>query len=102
LADDLNTPMMVAALHAMHGKEEGAALAATLRALGFKNKPESKKVIDTAAVQALIAQRLAARREKNFKESDRIRDELVAMGVIIKDAKDAKTGELTTSWEIAR
>jgi cysteinyl-tRNA synthetase len=102
LADDLNTPMMVAALHAMHGKEEGAALAATLRALGFKNKPESKKVVDTAVVQSLIAQRLEARREKNFKESDRIRDELVAMGVVIKDAKDTKTGELTTSWEVAR
>jgi cysteinyl-tRNA synthetase len=102
LADDLNTPMMVAALHAMHGKEEGAALAATLRALGFKARPESKKLVDTAVVQSLITQRLEARKEKNFKESDRIRDELVAMGVVIKDAKDAKTGELTTSWEVAR
>jgi cysteinyl-tRNA synthetase len=102
LADDLNTPMMVAALHAMHGKDEGAALAATLRALGFKKRPESKKVVDAAVVQSLIAQRLEARREKNFKESDRIRDELVAMGVVIKDAKDAKTGELTTTWEVAR
>jgi cysteinyl-tRNA synthetase len=102
LADDLNTPMMVAALHAMYGKEEGAALAATLRALGFKNRPESKKLVDTAVVQSLITQRLEARKEKNFKESDRIRDELVAMGIVIKDAKDAKTGELTTSWEVAR
>jgi cysteinyl-tRNA synthetase len=102
LADDLNTPMMVAALHAMHGKDEGAALAATLRALGFKARPESKKVVDTAVVQSLIAQRLEARREKNFKESDRIRDELVAMGIVIKDAKDAKSGELTTAWEVAR
>jgi cysteinyl-tRNA synthetase len=102
LADDLNTPMMVAALHAMHGKEEGAALAATLRVLGFKARPESKKLVDTAVVQSLITQRLEARKEKNFKESDRIRDELVAMGVVIKDAKDAKTGELTTSWEVAR
>ena len=102
LADDLNTPMMVAALHVMHGKEEGAALAATLRALGFKNKPESKKTVDTAIVQSLIAQRLEARREKNFKESDRIRDELAGMGVTLKDAKDAKTGEMTTTWEVAR
>jgi cysteinyl-tRNA synthetase len=102
LADDLNTPMMVAALHAMHGKDDGAALAATLRALGFKARPESKKVVDTAVVQSLVAQRLEARREKNFKESDRIRDELVAMGIVIKDAKDATSGELTTTWEVAR
>jgi cysteinyl-tRNA synthetase len=102
LADDLNTPMMVTALHALHSKGEGAKLASTLRGLGFRRRPESKKTVDTAVVQSLIAARLEARREKNFKESDRIRDELVAMGVVIKDAKDAKTGELTTAWEVAR
>jgi cysteinyl-tRNA synthetase len=102
LCDDLNTPKMVAALHSLYNKGDFALLGPTLRALGFKNKPESKKTVDTAVVQSLIAQRLEARREKNFKESDRIRDELVAMGVVIKDAKDGKTGELTTSWEVAR
>jgi cysteinyl-tRNA synthetase len=102
LADDLNTPMMMTALHALHSKGEGATLAATLRGLGFRHRPESKKSVDTAVVQSLIAARLEARREKNFKESDRIRDELVAMGVVIMDAKDPKTGELTTAWEVAR
>jgi hypothetical protein len=43
-----------------------------------------------------IESRLAARKIKNFAESDRIRDELAAMGVVLKDTKDS------TTWEIAR
>ena len=53
-------------------------------------------------VEALIAARKAARKAKNFKEADRIRDELAAMGIELKDAKDPKTGELVTTWEVAR
>jgi cysteinyl-tRNA synthetase len=48
-------------------------------------------------VQKLITSRLAARAAKDWKESDRIRDELAAMGVTIKDNKDG-----TTSWEVKR
>jgi len=50
----------------------------------------------------LIQSRDAARKAKNFKEADRIRDELEAMGITLKDAKDPKTGELVTTWEVAR
>jgi cysteinyl-tRNA synthetase len=102
LCDDLNTPMMMTALHALHSQDNNAELATTLRALGFRQRPESKKIVDTAMVQSLIAARLEARKEKNFKESDRIRDELSSMGVVLKDAKDPKTGEQTTTWEVAR
>ena len=45
--------------------------------------------------------RAAARARKDFKESDRIRDELAAMGVVLKDGKDAD-GKPVTTWEIAR
>jgi cysteinyl-tRNA synthetase len=44
----------------------------------------------------LIELRLAARAKKDWKESDRIRDELAKMGVVLKDTKDG------TTWEIAR
>ena len=50
----------------------------------------------------MIAKRHAARKAKNFKEADRIRDELAAMGIELKDAKDPKTGEFVTTWEVAR
>src|SRR6202521_1285987 len=47
-------------------------------------------------IEKLIDDRTAARARKDFKESDRIRDELAAMGVVIKDSKEG------TTWEIAR
>jgi cysteinyl-tRNA synthetase len=53
-------------------------------------------------IKKLIADRAAARARKDYKESDRIRDELATMGVVLKDGKDAVTGEPVTTWEIAR
>ena len=47
-------------------------------------------------IRELVEARTAARKAKNFAESDRIRDELAAMGVVLKDSKDG------TTWEIAR
>jgi cysteinyl-tRNA synthetase len=44
----------------------------------------------------------AARKAKDFKEADRIRDELAAMGIQLKDAKDPVTGEIVTTWELKR
>jgi cysteinyl-tRNA synthetase len=96
LCDDLNTPMMFTALHGLHSKGNGAALAATLRALGFRQRPESKKTVDAEFVETLVTARLTARRNKDFKEADRIRDQLAGLGVVLKDTKD------TTTWEVAR
>jgi cysteinyl-tRNA synthetase len=96
LCDDLNTPMMFTALHGLHSKGDGAALAATLHALGFRQRPESKKTVDAEFVETLVTARLTARRSKDFKEADRIRDQLAGLGVVLKDTKD------TTTWEVAR
>jgi cysteinyl-tRNA synthetase len=109
LSDDLNTPQMIAALHGLRssasaseqGREE---FAATLRLLGFlsesaadwKGRKQKASGIDPKQIERLISDRTAARARKDFKESDRIRDELAAMGVVIKDSKDG------TTWEIAR
>jgi cysteinyl-tRNA synthetase len=101
LLDDMNTPKAIAEIHALHAKRDGAALGATLATLGFKRSVQQVNV-DEAKVGGLIAQRAAARKAKDFKESDRIRDELAAMGVVLKDGKDPKTGEPTTTWEVAR
>jgi cysteinyl-tRNA synthetase len=56
----------------------------------------------TESVNRLISARLAARRARDFKESDRIRDELAAMGVQLKDSKNKETGEIETTWEVKR
>src|SRR5690606_20994356 len=53
-------------------------------------------------VAKLIEARTAARKAKNFAEADRIRDELAAMGVQLKDSKDPVTGEIVTTWEVKR
>ena len=45
----------------------------------------------------LIDERNAARKAKNFTESDRIRDELKAMGIELEDHKDG-----TTTWKVVR
>ncbi|MBV8925728.1 MAG: cysteine--tRNA ligase [Bradyrhizobium sp.] len=103
LSDDLNTPQMLATLHGLRNGDLGA-FAASLRFLGFLSKSaaqwESRKQeasgVDASRVNALIADRTAARARRDFKESDRIRDQLAAMGVAIKDSKEG------TTWEVAR
>jgi cysteinyl-tRNA synthetase len=123
LGDDLNTPLAVARLHqishppvggrmkggvTMLGDRTGADAAAHLKSsaalVGLLVPTASERKaqnvaasgVDSAVVESLLAARSAARKEKDFAASDRIRDELAAMGVVIKDSKDG------TTWEMAR
>jgi cysteinyl-tRNA synthetase len=99
LSDDLNTPLAIAALHQLHNSGNFQALAPSVRALGFGQRPQrlSHIDVDKELVDLLIEKRLAARSAKHWAESDRIRDELAAMGVALKDNKDG-----TTTWEVKR
>jgi cysteinyl-tRNA synthetase len=110
LSDDLNTPQTIAALHGLRNsaasgnERDRSEFAASLRLLGFlsetaaqwKARKQQGSDVDAKQIDGLIADRTAARARKDFKESDRIRDQLAAMGVVIKDSKDG------TTWEIAR
>jgi cysteinyl-tRNA synthetase len=110
LLDDLNTPKAFAALHELRGeaakgaKPAAACLKASAQLLGLLQIPAAAWAgfrpaslsIDENKIVSLIDARAAARKAKDFKESDRIRDELAAMGVVLKDSKDG------TTWEIAR
>ena len=110
LTDDLNTPQMIASLHSLRnsaaGGNEGdrSEFAASLRLLGFlsesaaawKDRKQQASGVDAKAIDGLISERTAARARKDFAESDRIRDQLAVMGVVIKDSKEG------TTWEIAR
>jgi cysteinyl-tRNA synthetase len=109
LADDLNTPRAISELHSLAGAGASAELAAALGLLGisltsFRDWKESRAhtVASSVGVDTLIAARAAARKAKNFAEADRIRTELDAMGIALKDSKDPATGELVTTWEVKR
>ena len=95
LSDDLNTPAAITALHQGTDHERAGGLGL----LGFSNvqlKLAAKKAVDEVAIADAIEARKAARARKDFKESDRIRDELLARGIVLKDSP---TG---TTWEIKR
>jgi cysteinyl-tRNA synthetase len=99
LADDLNTPKAIAELHALERKGDRRALAASLHALGFTTPLRRETSIDpqvVSKVEDLISVRRNARATKNWAESDRIRDELKGMGIVLHDNKDG-----TTTWEVA-
>ena len=114
LSDDLNTPKVITELHRLHRSGHFEELRAGLAFLGFSGTRagiERARQNDGASVDdgtemddvdALIAARNTARSAKDFKEADRIRDVLQAKGVVLKDAKDPETGELVTTWEMAR
>ncbi|HEX8165094.1 MAG TPA: cysteine--tRNA ligase [Beijerinckiaceae bacterium] len=100
LLDDLNTPKAIAELHALDRKGDRSALASSLRALGFRtglHQDDSVAPEVASKVEDLISIRRSARAQKKWAESDRIRDELAAMGIVLKDNKDG-----TTTWEVAR
>ena len=113
LEDDLNMPEAITVLRRLYSEAvDGVALAGTrlascgqLLGLFQKSLPEwigwhpASAAIDELQVQRLINARIAARTAKDFAESDRIRDELVAMGIQLRDGK-GPDGELITQWEV--
>lgn len=107
LADDLNTVAAVQALHALAqaanaDPEKLPVFAASAALLGVLPKKAEVDHAIAAAVDSLVAMRLEMLKAKNFAEADRIRDELSAKGIHLKDGKDKETGERLTTWEIKR
>jgi cysteinyl-tRNA synthetase len=105
--DDFGTPEAVAVLFDLAGevnRTHDAHSAGLLRALGgvlglLQDKPQTflqgGASDDEAVIQEHIAARAAAKAAKNFAEADRIRNELLAQGIVLKDSP---TG---TTWERA-
>lgn len=114
LLDDLNTPRALAVLFDLAKQAntatdmaEKARIKAALLGAGaliglLGQDPEAwfagggiAPHIDAEEIEALIAARAAARKAKDFKESDRIRDELAGRGILIED------GPQGTLWRVA-
>ncbi len=49
------------------------------------------RTLSDADIERLISERVAARKAKDFKESDRIRDVLAANNVVLEDQPGGKT-----------
>ncbi len=107
LTDDLNTVAAVQALHALaqaaHGDPQARAVfAASAALLGVLPQAAELDEAVAADIDAKVKVRLDLLKAKNFAEADRIRDELAAQGIQLKDGKDKDTGERITSWDIKR
>lgn len=107
LSDDLNTVSAVQTLHALaHAANADPSklgvFASSAALLGVT--PKKAEVCDdlSAAVEALVQMRLEMLKAKNFAEADKIRDDLSARGIQLKDGKDRETGERVTTWEVKR
>ncbi|TPM47562.1 cysteine--tRNA ligase [Mesorhizobium sp. B2-2-4] len=109
LSDDLATYAAFQVLTQLAGEAvdfsgdgENAAAASLKGALAFLGFDVGAAKVDEAAVAKAIARRLELIAAKSWVEADRIRDELLAQGVQLKDGKDPVTGARVTTWEVKR
>jgi cysteinyl-tRNA synthetase len=111
LNDDLNTPVAIAHLfelariiNSVNDGKEFLSLAdleklktffsaIVFDVLGLSTEQKSNNNVESELMELIIEMRLNARKNKDFKQSDEIRDKLSAIGILLKDTKDG------TSWE---
>jgi cysteinyl-tRNA synthetase len=107
--NDFATPEAVAVLFELAAevnRTRSPEAAGLLKGLGaalgiLQGDPErflqaGSTALDEAAILDLIAQRAAAKQAKNFAEADRIRQQLLSQGVVLKDSAAG------TTWEAAQ
>jgi cysteinyl-tRNA synthetase len=92
LRDDLNTPLALSRLSAVADPSSLRASAQLLGLLGNTSEQWFQGDADAGAIEQRIADRLAAKKARDFATADRIRDELKAEGIILED------GPAGTTW----
>ena len=114
LCDDLNTHVAISRLHRLAAETRAdvtklPTYLSTLALLGFRPSAPAGLGSDSVARRQLVDEigekvqaRLTFIASKNWTEAARIRDELLAQGIQLKDGKDPATGERVTTWEVKR
>jgi len=90
LFDDLNTPLALSRLSQL----DGAALKASAGLLGLLESSSEEWFQgdgDSAAIEARVAERVEAKKTRDFATADRIRDELKAEGILLEDGPGGTT-----------
>ncbi|MFD1694566.1 cysteine--tRNA ligase [Roseibium aestuarii] len=107
LNDDLNTVAAIQALQklaadAAKGPAQLAVYSASAALMGLAPVKVDMTGLDTAAIEAKIASRLACLEAKDWAGADAIRDDLASQGIVLKDSKDSTTGQRVTTWDVKR
>jgi cysteinyl-tRNA synthetase len=105
LCDDLNTPLALSSMHALADRalagdfDAACGLRAAGAALGLLGEDPGKWFrgddADVAAIESAIAERLAARRSRDFARADTIRAEWAAKGIAFEDGPNGTTWRRT-------
>lgn len=109
LCDDMNTPIALSFLHKLRHEKKGVELKYAMELLGLydkdflnrRNELGSKEELlkqvnlTTEEIEGLIKERNEAKKNRNWIKADKIRDDLLEKGIVLKDSKDG------TSWDIS-
>ena len=106
LLDDLNTPLSIHEMHQLFNNGKFDDLTNACEFFGFvsKNIKNSLEISSELSkkIDKLVQERNIARASKNFLLADKIREDLLGAGIIIKDSGQETTWELSQNLEIKK